>query len=256
MVDSGTVDYAAVAAALQERLGLRLPPIAVCLTESVPDGVPMHHGSVPAGCVFWEQAARGVFATVAADHALCAVGVHTHHLVDPPAAYASELANVLEVMAGMEYVREQDVAGIPVVRTPVRHVVYAPLAQTPLPPDVVLLFADARQGLVIAEAVQQVDPELPPALGRPACAAVPQAVNSGRAALSLGCCGARAYLDSFTDDTALWALPGAKVALYAARVAKLAQANDVLGRFHALRRDQVAAGEAPTYAESLARMQG
>ena len=35
-----------------------------------------------------------------------------------------------------------------------------------------------------------------PAMGRPACAVVPQAINSGQAALSLGCCGARAYLDS------------------------------------------------------------
>ena len=249
-------DYFSIAAVLHNALGLKLPPIAVCLTDTIPEGVPAHEGRVPAGCVFWELAARGVIATSAPDHDLCAVGVHTHHLADPSPHHPRELANVLKVMAGMEYVREQDVAGIPVLRDPVRHVVYAPLAQTPLAPDVVLLFADSRQGLVITEAIQQVDPELPLALGRPACAVVPQAVNSGRAALSLGCCGARAYLDAFTDDTALWALPGAKIALYAARIAKLAAANDVLGRFHALRREDVVAGNTPTYAESLARMHG
>lgn len=257
MADSSTtIDCAGVAGTLLNSLGLRLPPVAVCLAEAIPDGVAPHRGTVPAGCVFWERAAHGAFATAAADHALCAVGMHTHHLADSPAAYASELAHVLEMMAGLEYVREQDVASIPVVQSPVRHVVYAPLAQTPLPPDVVLLFADSRQGLVITEAAQQVDQEFPPALGRPACAAVPQAVNSGRATMSLGCCGARAYLDGFTEDTALWALPGTKVALYAARIAKLAQANQVLARFHAVRRGQVSAGETPTYAESLARLQG
>lgn len=249
-------DYPSIARILQDALGLKLPPIAVCLADTVPASVPAQRGRVPAGCVFWELAAHGAIATSAPDHDLCAVGVHTHHLADPSPHHARELANVLQVMAGMEYVREQDVAGIPVLRDAVRHVVYAPLAQTPLAPDVVLLFAHARQGLVITEAIQQVDPELPPALGRPACAVVPQAVNSGRAALSLGCCGARAYLDAFTDDTALWALPGAKIALYAARIAKLAAANDVLGRFHALRREDVVAGNTPTYAESLARMQG
>ena len=49
------------------------------------------------------------------------------------------------------------------MESPVRHMIYAPLAEASLFPDVMLLFADARRGLVIAEAVQQVEPELPPA---------------------------------------------------------------------------------------------
>jgi uncharacterized protein (DUF169 family) len=118
----------------------------------------------------------------------------------------------------------------------------------------VILFLDAAQGLVLTEAAQQVDAGIPPAMGRPACAMVPQAINSGRAALSLGCCGARAYVDALTDDVALWALPGAKVGRYAERVEKLAAANDTLGHFHELRRQDVADGGAPTYGESLRRM--
>jgi uncharacterized protein (DUF169 family) len=250
-------DYPSIAATLKDVLGLKLPPVAVCLVDTIPEGMPSHQGTVPAGCVFWERAAHRAFATATPDHELCAIGVHTHHLSDPSPRHPAELATVLEVMAGMEYVREQDVANIPVLRGgPVRHVVYAPLMQTPLDPDVVLLFANSRQGLVITEAIQQIDPEAPPALGRPACAVVPQAANSGRAAMSLGCCGARAYLDSFTDDTALWALPGAKIELYAARISKLAVANEMLGHFHSLRRMDVAAGKTPSCAESLVRMQG
>jgi hypothetical protein len=34
----------------------------------------------------------------------------------------------------------------------------------------------------------------PPAMGRLACAIMPQVGNTGRSALSLGCCGAGAYL--------------------------------------------------------------
>jgi hypothetical protein len=93
----------------------------------------------------------------------------------------------------------------------------------------------SRQGLVITEAVQQVDPDVPPALGRPACAIIPQAVNTGRAALSLGCCGARAYLSALSDDIALWALPGAKLAEYTEPIAALAHANATLMKFHELR---------------------
>jgi hypothetical protein len=72
----------------------------------------------------------------------------------------------------------------------------------------VLLFGKADQMLILFEASQQVERGLPPAMGRPACAIVPQAKNTGRAALSLGCCGARAYLDVLTAAVALWAIPG------------------------------------------------
>jgi hypothetical protein len=78
--------------------------------------------------------------------------------------------------------------------------------------------------------------------------------NSGRAALSLGCCGARAYLDALTDDIALWALPGARIAQYVEKVEKLSKANDLLTTFHTRRRQDVADGQTPTYGESLARL--
>lgn len=247
--------YTAVAGALQESLNLALPPIAVCISDEVPEGVPDYDGRAPAGCLFWQEAAKGPFATRTSHHELCAIGVHTHHMANPPASYQVELGDVLKTMAGMDYVREQDVLEIPVLENETRHVIYAPLDKTPLEPTVVLLFAHSRQSLIITEAVQQVEPAVPPAMGRPACAVVPHAVKSGRAALSLGCCGARAYLDTLTDDVALWALPGDKVNLYAARIDILARANTVLGEFHSLRRKDVEAGLEPTVMESLSRLE-
>jgi len=91
-------------------------------------------------------------------------------------------------------------------------------------------------------------------MGRPACAIVPQAINTGRAALSLGCCGARAYLDVLTDEVALWAIPGSKLDLYVERIATLAKANAVLTTFHQMRRKDVEDGKSPTIKESLAAM--
>ncbi len=246
--------FAAVAGALQESLNLALPPIAVCISDEVPEGVPDYDGRAPAGCLFWQEAAKGPFTTRTTHHELCAIGVHTHHMANPPDSYQVELGEVLKAMAGMEYVREQDVLEIPVLENETRYVIYAPLDKTPLEPTVVLLFAHSTQGLIITEAIQQVEPAVPPAMGRPACAVVPQAVRTGRAALSLGCCGARAYLDALTDDVAIWALPGNKVNQYAARIDILARANAVLGEFHSLRRRDVEAGLEPTVAESLARL--
>ena len=247
--------YTAIADALQKSLNLALPPIAVCISDEAPAGVPDFDGRAPAGCLFWQEAAKGPFATRTTHHELCAVGVHTHHMANPPASYETELGDVLKAMAGMDYVREQDVLEIPVLENETRCVIYAPLDKTPLEPTVVLLFAHSGQSLIITEAVQQVEPDVPPAMGRPACAVVPHAVRTGRAALSLGCCGARAYLDALTDDVALWALPGDKVNLYAARIDVLARANAVLGEFHSRRREDVEAGLEPTVMESLSRLE-
>ncbi len=118
-----------------------------------------------------------------------------------------------------------------------------------------MLFVKASQSLLVSEAASSVDGGAPLAMGRPACAVVPQVVNSQRAALSLGCCGARAYLDALTDDVALFALPGAKLAAYADRLDTLAQANRTLSQFHQIRRRAIEAGHAPTILESLAQLQ-
>jgi uncharacterized protein (DUF169 family) len=251
---SGVGKYVEVSRRLHEALKLSVVPIAVSIVESIPDGVPPVSRRLAAGCMFWQEAANGPIATSASDHELCAIGVYTHNLANPPASFQSELGDVLKVMADMTYVRPEDVAQIPVLRRQASHVIYAPLAQAPVDPDVVLLFVDSRQGLIITEAVQQVDPDTPPALGRPACAVVPQAINTGRAALSLGCCGARAYLNALTDEIALWALPGPRLSEYTERIVTLASANATLTKFHEQRLKDVESGLAPTYRESLGRM--
>jgi uncharacterized protein (DUF169 family) len=238
---------------LTSSLRLRQAPVAISLVNSLPDGLAQFHGRVAAGCKFWEEGAESGFATSASDHNLCAVGVHTHNLQPSPAQQA-DLMDALKVFADLDYVRPQDVAAIPVLRSQPAHVVYAPLARTPLPADLVMLLVDAAQTLILSEAVQQVENQAAPAMGRPACAVVPQVVNTGRAAISLGCCGARAYLDRLQDDVAIFALPGANLESYVERIAALAKANSVLSKFHRLRRGQVEGGASPSVKQSLAIM--
>jgi uncharacterized protein (DUF169 family) len=244
----------AAAKTLVEALHLALPPIAVCFSNERPEGMATFEGSVPAGCAFWERAAQGPIVTATRDHELCSIGVHTHNLASPSPSVAKELAKTLEVMQELRYVRDEDVAALPVVRASHPYVTYAPLADAPLAPAVVLLFADAAQSLVVSEAVSLVDAGAPPAMGRPACAVIPAVMNGDRAALSLGCCGARAYLDVLSAPIALWALPGAKVGRYAEHIAQFAAANHTLTQFHAARRTDVESGERPTISESLSRM--
>ena len=248
-------EYSAIAKTLMDSLHLRVAPVAVCLTDKAPDGVPNSTQPAAAGCVFWERGAQGAFTTSAKDHSNCAVGMYTHHMPLTTAAQEEDLNTCLKVFGDLGYVLPQEIAGIPVLKNEAKYVVYAPLASTPLPPSTVLLFANSRQSLAITEAVQQVEPGVPPALGRPACAVIPQAVNTQKPAMSLGCCGARAYLNVMTDDFALWALPGARIADYAERIRILAQANQILTQFHTLRRIDVEAGTSPSVKESLVRLE-
>jgi len=250
---AGMTDFAHASSALTTSLNLMQPPVAISLTDTVPDGVATWTGASPAGCRFWQEAMHKTFATAPRDHDLCAIGTYTHNLEGTEATNA-DLGLALKVFADLTYVRDEDVAQIPVLSRRPKFVVYGPLAESPLAPDVVLLFVQANQTLVLSEAAQQIDGGTTPALGRPACAIVPQAANSGKAALSLGCCGARAYLDVLTDEIAVFAIPGPKLETFTERIGALAKANQILTRFHVVRQEQVASGATPTVAQSLAAM--
>jgi uncharacterized protein (DUF169 family) len=243
-----------ISQSLIESLKLTQPPVAVCLADSVPVGVESWSGHSPAGCRFWQEAGDRVFATTAGDHGLCSIGQYTHNL-DRSAAGNKDLGDALKVFADLGYVREQDIPQIPVLASKPNYVIYGPLAQIPIEPDVVLLFVQAAQILILSEASQQLENGLPPAMGRPACAIIPQAKNTGRSALSLGCCGARAYLDVLSDDVALYAIPGGVLSAFAKRIDALSKANGILTKFHQIRRKDVEAGNSPTIEDSMAALQ-
>ena len=247
--------YAALAKELSGSLHLSLPPIAVCLMDSKPDGVPGYSGKkIAAGCGFWQEASSGAFATQQGDHSLCSIGMYTHNMELTPQAQ-TDLEDALRVFAEIGYLPMDQVSGIPVLSERPKHVIYAPLAATPAAPDVVLLFLEPDQALIVTEATQIVDRSVAPAMGRPACAAIPAAKNSGRAAMSLGCCGARTYLDALGPSVAMFALPGARLADYVNQIAIFSRANTTLMRFHQLRREDVERNLAPTISQSLGRLQ-
>jgi uncharacterized protein (DUF169 family) len=242
-----------VAQTLTDALDLTYTPVAIAILDAVPSGMALYEGVVPAGCRFWQEATRRVFATTPRDHALCAIGVYTHHL-EVADDVRVDLDDALKIFGGLGYVRPEDIPLIPVLESSPKVVVYGPLASMPVEPDLVLLFVQSEQTLILSEASQQFENGLPPALGRPACSLVPQALNSGRTALSLGCCGARAYLDVLTPDMALYAVPARHLEGFTERVTVLAKANAVLTRFHELRGKDIESGARPSVRESLSLM--
>jgi uncharacterized protein (DUF169 family) len=217
-------------------LGTTQPPIAIAFTDTPPEGVPHVDAAGPAGCSYWKMAAAGaVFWTQPSDHFGCPVGAHTHAVALPPEVQ-EQLQGLVGTMVQLQYIRMEDVPQIPTRRSPLRHAVYAPLDKAPVPPDVVLVKGSARQMMLLAEAAERAGVAgASPAMGRPTCAVLPQATNSGRTAISFGCVGNRVYTGA-ADDEAWFAIPGPALEAVVRDLEVVAEANAKLEVFHRERR--------------------
>lgn len=219
-------------------LHLDSPPVAISFVDAPPSGVAPVTAAEPAGCGYWRRAAAGeVFFTSAEDHKRCPVGAHTHH-VTLTATERDELMGLVQTMVGLSYLRMEEVAEIPRRQSPLQYAVYAPLAKTPLPPDVVLIRGNARQLMLLAEAAQRAGiAGASPAMGRPTCAVLPEAINGERTAVSFGCIGNRVYTGA-GDDQAYFAVPGSQLAALERGLAEIVPANEALRTFHEQRAAQ------------------
>ena len=221
--------------AIQELLGLTLAPVAIAFRDSAPAGIPRIPSPAPAGCGYWRLAAEGhIFYTEASDHYTCPIGAHTHG-VDLPLLVEMELNGLVQTMVGMQYIKLAEIPMIPRRNSPLRVALYAPLVHATFIPDVVLVRGTVKQLMLLAEAAQAMGVAGGGAtMGRPTCAVVPESLQSGKTATSFGCVGNRVYT-GLGDDEGYYAIPGAKVAEVASRLAVITEANRQLEKFHRAR---------------------
>ena len=232
-------DYAGMQQLFMTQLGMSRVPIAVAFRNSAPQGVAKFAGSEPSSCSFWRLAASGrVFYTVPGDHYNCPIGSYVHNIPLPPDR-AEELNQVLGLMDGMGYVRMEEVPRIPRLSSTPGAIVYAPLAKTPVDPDVVLFIGQASRMMLLNEAALRagVSSGLP-VLGRPTCMALPASLAQGVIA-STGCIGNRAYTDVGEGELYM-AVPGGELSRVADQVETIANANAQLLQYHRARREALA----------------
>lgn len=231
-------DYHGLESQLAEALGLSRRPVAVTFARSAPAGVRRFTGAEPAGCSFWRLAERGdVFYTEPGDHYNCAVGCFTHSIA-LPAERASEMDKTLAFMMQLGYIKQEDLAHIAQLREAPRFVVYAPLGEAPVAPDVVLFAGKASVMMLLNEAALRAGVGTQSAsLGRPTCMALPAALDGG-VALSTGCVGNRIYT-AIGDDELYVAVRGADVERVAAEAQTIANANARLAEYHRARRQEL-----------------
>ncbi len=223
-----------LSAALVEALGLAVPPVAITFAAAAPQDVeafgdPMpaptpdgRTGRVPAGCVFWTKAVDRTFSTVAEDHANCSVGSVTHGF-----ATLDEVAGREDVAALLAsgWVTPEMVPAIPVVHERPGAVVYGPLADTPVAPDVVLLRVDGRQLMVLSDALPGLRIE-----GKPQCHIVAVAKEDGDVVASVGCMLSR-MRTRLANTEMTCAVPARRLAEVVERVAATAACDRTVARY-------------------------
>ena len=228
-----TTDYALIDTRLNALGPLRA--VAVAYLDTPPDGVPKYDGVQPSSCSFWRLAGeRGGFYTVPADHLNCPIGSYTN-AIDLPAERAAELEQALSLMAGIGYVRMEEVPSIPrLPRTP-SFIYYAPLASAAVDPDVAIVAGRPAAIMRLQEAAARAGAVSSLALlGRPTCMALPAAMSHG-AVTSTGCIGNRVYT-GLGDDELYLVLAGRHLPQVGAEADTIASANATLAEYHQGRR--------------------
>src|SRR5882724_12471038 len=145
-------DYRTVERQLSGALGLQRRPVAVAFRSTPPPGVARFSGVEPSGCSFWRIAMGGrAFYTVPADHHNCPIGSYTHN-IPLPSERAGELGQTLGLMTELGYLKMEEVPGIPRLPQTPGVVIYAPLADAPVDPDVVLVAGRPGRVMLLQEA--------------------------------------------------------------------------------------------------------
>jgi uncharacterized protein (DUF169 family) len=232
-------DYQKLERQLSEQLQLERRPIAIGFRESAPPQVSQFVGTQPSTCSFWRLAAEGrVFYTLASDHYNCPIGSYTHN-IPLPVDRVRDLEQVLNLLTTIRYVRMEEVPTIPRLPTTPGVIVYAPLGETPVDPDVVLFSGRPGRLMLLQEAALRagIAPQLN-ALPRPTCMAIPAALTTGMVA-STACIGNRVYT-GIDDGDLYMAVRGTDVTRIAAEAETIVEANTALLQYHSDRRQSLA----------------
>jgi uncharacterized protein (DUF169 family) len=228
---------------LEQRIGaavkLARRPVAVTFLDSAPADVSRFSGTEPSGCSFWRLAAAGrVFYTVPENHFNCAVGAYTHNISLSPER-EKETEQTLKMMFDIGYVKPEEIPQIPRLPKAPAAILYAPLGESPVAPDVVLFACKPAAAMLLNEAANRAGVASgAPALGRPTCMALPASLQHG-AILSLGCMGNRVYTGLAEDEMYL-VLRGKDLAAVADALGIITSANAALNDYARGRREQLA----------------
>jgi uncharacterized protein (DUF169 family) len=215
-----------------DSLQLQHQPVGLAFVEEVPQNIQETATRVPSACTFWRLAEQGVFYANAEAHQNCPIGMMTMGF-QMPEVTQQRAQELVGTMASVQYFSPAEVSALPIVDKPHHFIVYGRLDQLPIEADVVLCIVNTQQGMLIAEALGQVNwlQGGQTAFGRPTCAAIPRTLKTGDTSMSLGCIGARTYI-GLTPTELVLTIPIQQFPGLVERLPIIVSANAALAPFH------------------------
>ena len=191
------------------------------------DSDPITAGLAPApsACSFGGRAEAARFTADTKSHMNCKVGAHVMGY-----SLAGEdmqaLGALIQTMTGVSYIMPDEVPALP--RLPEHQAWhYTPLSAALATPELVLVWIDGRQVMLIQEAMGSAHWKSGKGLrttGRPACGALALAYQHAEAVLSFGCAGMRTFTE-IPDGFMLLVVPGEAVADLCRSLEQTAKSN-------------------------------
>jgi uncharacterized protein (DUF169 family) len=226
------MEHATAAQRLSTMLSLQNPPIALAFVDQPPEGVAQASKPVPSACTFWRQAEQGTFYAAAAQHFNCPVGSMVMGF-ELPAEVGEQLGGLVQSMCDARYLSMDEAAKIPTVGRHSAGIVYGPLHEFPLDPDLVVLWVNVAQAMLYTEAAGRAAWTAAPmdVTGRPGCAALPRALQTGQPGMSLGCAGMRTFTE-IGDDMNLAVIPGTAMEGFLDALAVTVESNSAMRSFY------------------------
>ncbi len=194
---------------LLERIQIVWPPVALTFVLEPPPGVPPMGKESPSFCTFWRWGERSLFYASGQQHLGCPIGAMVAGFPLPEEARQELPALMNEMCEGEEAGLDDEIARTPRVAKPAEGIVYGPLWQFPMEPDLVVIWANMVQMAVLQEvggAILWSGRPQGAVFTRPACSVLAIALAQQKPALSLGCAGMRAYT-AVPADLFLVAIP-------------------------------------------------
>jgi uncharacterized protein (DUF169 family) len=226
------MELSQLSARLVDLLGLEHPPVTLAFTDKPPAEIAAATKAMPSACSFWREAEHGVFFASAEQHFNCPVGAMVMGF-GLPAEVSEQLGGLVKSMCGQQYLSPDEPAKIPAVPRQSAGIIYGPLAEFPVEPDVILVWLTPQQGMIFTEAAGGANwaDTLMQVSGRPGCAALPLALDRGQAGLSLGCAGMRTFT-GIGDDRLLGVIPGGQAEDFAVALESTITANQAMGAYY------------------------
>jgi uncharacterized protein (DUF169 family) len=192
---SNMPSYVSLSQTLTSLLGLDRPPVALAPVDLIPQGIPVFEGVSPSSCGFWRQAEKELFAARAADHMNCPIGAMVMGF-ELTAEAKEGLNRGLTMMCEVGYVKPEEAEQIPSLAKKGKAMLYGPLSNFPLTPEVVVIWLQPSQAMLLREATGDAEWKSDVSskiFGRPACAALAVASQGTAVSLSFGCSGMRTF---------------------------------------------------------------